>query len=247
LSIDQRAKLNSTTEMITKPPTILEPRQAYDLIAPFYEQWKWFGFWRLNEGPIVRQWLKSLKPGWGLDAGSGTGAYIPDIVEFGHNCVAVDISWNMLMQNKTQGFPHSSASITYLQGDISALPFGEKTFDWILCSRVLSHIERIDNVLEEFTRVLKKEGECLICDVHPDHPYSVVAVPQNGEKVAIETYKHSIKSLRQKVSQIPAIQLSTLDEYHLNDLRWKPPPSTFGKLYRHINPAIFYVLKLKKR
>lgn len=226
---------------------LLDPRNGYDLIAPYYEEWHWFRFWRLNEAPIIEQWLGDLKPGFGLDAGSGTGPYIPCIIQSGHRCVAFDLSWQMLSTNreKTNGYTDGSP-VLYMQGKIDALPFRDSQFDWILCSRVLSHASHITSVLREFARVLKKHGVCLISDVHPEHPYNHVEIPMNGTKVGIKTYKHSIEDFGRVVSSLQDFQLLDLDEYHLKDLCWQPPEADFGKLYYHSNPAVFYVSRLKK-
>jgi ubiquinone/menaquinone biosynthesis C-methylase UbiE len=225
---------------------IFTPRRGYDIAAPHYESWYWFKFWRLNEAPIVRHWLKSLKPGLGLDAGSGIGTYIPDILEFWHRCVAVDISAGMLRISKSKAELHTNGSRTrYIQADISRLPFGESVFDWVLCSRVLSHIENVEYVLREFARVLRSGGECLISDVHPEHPYTRVAIPTGPKKIAIETYKHPLEEMESIVAS-HQFRLVSLDEYYLDDLREKPPITTFEKLYRHPDNAVFYVLRLMK-
>lgn len=226
---------------------LLKPRQGYDLSAPYYELWHWFQFWRLNEAPIIKRWLESLKLGVGLDAGSGTGTYICDITELGHRCVAIDLSWQMLSLNRKKTNDHiCNSPVLYVQGNIEALPFKANQVDWILCSRVLSHVPHITYVLREFSRVLKKHGECLISDIHPAHPYTHVAILINDRKIAIETHKHSIGHFKEAVSNVQDFQLVSLDEYYLEDLHWKPPRRNFDKLYRHSNTAVFYVSRLIK-
>lgn len=225
----------------------LDPRRGYDLIASYYDGWRWSKFWRLNEAPIILQWLESLQPGLGLDAGSGTGPYICDAIKFHHRCVAFDLSLNMLKINERKNFKCSQpAPVLYTRGDISALPFKDEVFDWLLCSRVLSHVFDIAPVLHEFTRVLKVGGECLISDVHPLHPYTHMAIPAKDGKVAIETYKHSVESLRRVISNIQHLQLLSLDEYYFSDLYSPPPRAEFEKLYRSSNTAIFYVCRLRR-
>jgi SAM-dependent methyltransferase len=90
---------------------LLDPRNGYDLIAPYYEEWHWFRFWRQNEAPIIEQWLGDLKPGFGLDAGSGTGPYIHRITQFGHRCVAFDLSWQMLSINREKEIPMNGTKL----------------------------------------------------------------------------------------------------------------------------------------
>jgi ubiquinone/menaquinone biosynthesis C-methylase UbiE len=226
---------------------VLEPHAGYDFVASRYEEWPWVRFWDLNEAPIVRRWLKNLDIGIGLDAGSGTGPYISNILELGHRCIAIDVSREMLKINRARTLGYSVRSmVQYVQGDISSIPFRSGKFDWILCSRVLSHVSDLNSTLLEFARLLKKGRECLIADVHPDHPYTNVAIPVDSRKVAIETYKHSLASYKRLVSSIEGLQLTCLDEYHFKDLFWKPPKATFAKLYDHSNPAVFYISRLRK-
>lgn len=223
----------------------LEPRQGYDLAASSYEDWRWCAFWRDNEAPVVRRWLRYLAPGEGLDAGSGTGPYLLDAVRCGHRCVALDLSGNMLAVNQEKSvgwFP----PVRHIQGDLRSLPFADNTFDWILCSRVLSHVAEIDLALQEFARTLKKGGEALISDVHPNHPYTNVAIPCTGGKIRIKTYKHPLETTKEAICRVPDLKLVRLKQYHLDDLPTKPSPANFKKFYRYRNPAVFYVAWLRK-
>src|SRR6266851_4193146 len=77
-------------------------------------------------------------------------------------------------------------------------------------------------LMQGFARVLKGGGECLISDVHPEHPYSHVTIPTKRGEVAIETYKHSLDEVRRTVADVPGLHLSSLDEYYLTDLLSKP-------------------------
>ena len=222
-----------------------DPRHGYDLIAPHYESWRWSEFWRQNEAPIILGWLASLKPGVGLDAGSGTGPYVSDMLKFNHRCVAVDISPKMLTVSQRKRRLEDS-SVLYLEADITNLPFKEKTFDWILCSRVLSHIADIRPAVGSFVRLLKEGGECLISDVHPDHPYSTVQIKGAQTKIAIQTFKHPVDSIKRAISGVPQSQLLCFDEYYLNDLRSEPSRVEFKKLYDSPKRAIFYVCRFMR-
>lgn len=227
---------------ISKSP--FSPQSGYDYIAAYYDKWRWSKFWRINESPIIIQWLNSLPSGFGLDAGSGTGTYIGDAVK-SHRCVALDISFQMLKRSMSK-IANDFRKVSYLQANLNRLPYKNDIFDWILCSRVLSHIPDITTVLQEFTRVLKPGGECLISDVHPNHPYTQVKIPIKNTKIAIETHKHPVKILRKVIDNIPKLKILSFDEYYFTDLRVKPSRVNFGKLYHHPNPAIFYICKVKK-
>jgi ubiquinone/menaquinone biosynthesis C-methylase UbiE len=220
---------------------------AYDLVASVYDHWHWSALWHRNEAPIVRRWLEDLQPGIGLDAGSGTGPYVTDIVTGGHRCVVVDVSSEMLHLNRLKAGTYvRDGSVEFVEANINALPFDDGQFDWILCTRVLSHLPDLIKPLREFARVLRSGGECLITDVHPNHPYEKVSIPINGKKLRIETYKHSLADFNRSIANVEDFELLKLDEYHFEDLLWRPPWQGFEKLYRHSNPAMFYTCELKK-
>ena len=230
------------------PPTkLLSPRAGYDAIAPSYRQWHWYHFWRANEAPLVTKWLHSVARGHGLDAGAGTGPYAPAIAALGAHCVAVDISLEMLKALKVVDSDRPPAGIiTRAQCDITALPFRDAAFDWILCSRVLSHIADLDAAVRELARVLKAGGECLISDVHPDHPYEHVRIPGESTRVAIETHKHPLERLTARLDA-NKLCVESLTSYRLRDLTEPPPRPAFAKLYRHTDRPIFYVARLVRR
>jgi ubiquinone/menaquinone biosynthesis C-methylase UbiE len=221
---------------------LLSPRQAYDRIAPQYRNWRWYRFWRAHEAPIVRDWLCGLRPGRGLDAGAGTGPYLSTIGELGHRAVAMDVSRRMLMAASAPGLRPPGMQV---QGDVMALPFVGSSFTWLLCTRVLSHVDNPAAAAREFARVLEPGGECLVTDVDPDHPYSHVRIPHNGDEVAIETHKHSLASLRASFAAA-GLRLEGLRQYRLRDLASAPPRTEFAKLYADPARPIFYSARLLK-
>jgi ubiquinone/menaquinone biosynthesis C-methylase UbiE len=225
---------------------LLSPRLAYDRVAGGYRRWRWYRFWRVHETPIVTEWLRLLPRGHGLDAGSGTGPYLPAIAELGHRCVALDVSLQMLRTGRRDEETSDPAvPVARVQGDIGKLPFSSGSFDWLLCTRVLSHVSDVESAARELARVLKAGGECLITDVHPDHPYDHVTIPHNGLQVAIDTHKHPLDGLKALLDTSDLL-LETLTDYRLADLTDRPSRTVFAKLYEHPDRPIFYVCRLVK-
>jgi len=134
-----------------------------------------------------------------------------------------------------------------VEADLAALPLVSSRFDWVLSTRVLSHISDIRAVFREFRRVLKSGGECLISDVHPEHPYTRVSIQTDVGDIAIETHKHPIEVLRSSIRETDGLLIRSLDEYRLSDLAWKPPPETFGKLYLNPDKPVFFVCRVSRR
>jgi ubiquinone/menaquinone biosynthesis C-methylase UbiE len=215
------------------------PAIGYALVAPEYEHWHWFQFWRNNELPIVEKWANSLAPGTFLDAGSGTGLYRPVLENVGHSVISVDISPDML---KIQRDHYPNAKL--IEADICDLPFPALYFDYILCTRVLSHVGSLDKALSEFARVTKHDARILIADIHPEHHYTEMSVPVDGERVSIETHKHSVAELKRAIS--PPLDLMSFNEYRLVDVPWKPPRQNFENIYNTPGNPIFYLAILRR-
>ena len=188
--------------------------------------------------PIVQQWANSLAPGIFLDAGSGTGLYRPVLENAGHSVISVDISPDMLKIQRDH-YPHA----TLIGADVCALPFPARHFDYILCTRVLSHVASLDKAFSEFARVAKHDARMLITDIHSEHHYTDMSVPVDGKRVSIETHKHSVAELKRAIS--PPLELITLDEYRLDDVPWKPPLENFENIYNSPGNPIFYIAILR--
>lgn len=221
---------------------VLLPREGYDRAAPIYDQWHWTRFWRKNELPLVARWLDELSPGLALDAGSGVGTYSEQLERRGHTCVALDLSMAMLREATCRGRLRPGDQV---EADIQSLPFSDSSFDHLLCTRVLSHVDRLEEVASEFARVTRPEGRLVISDVHPEHPYDHVTV-SNGFKVRIRVYKHPVQSLLRAFSGCNGFAIDSFNEYRLCDLNWQPPTDEFRKIYEHPELPIFYICALRR-
>lgn len=225
---------------------VLSPQEGYDRAATIYDRWHWTEFWRRNERPIVAAWLHGLVPGLALDAGSGTGNYRSELEARGHICIAVDLSLEMLrVQGRKNKHHHGMTRCDLSQGDLRCLPFTSSIFDHVLCTRVLSHIERLEAALSELARVVRPKGSLLLTDVHPSHPYEHVTI-RNSFRVAIQIHKHAITDLIDAATASGRFRMLWIREYCLQDLAWKPPPQRFQKIYDSPNTPIFYVCSLQR-
>ncbi len=83
--------------MNNQQQVVYKAREGYNLIASHYENWKWYKFWRENEGPIIKNWLNLVdKKSIGLDAGCGISPYLSDYGGAEGHKLLVDISEGML-------------------------------------------------------------------------------------------------------------------------------------------------------
>jgi ubiquinone/menaquinone biosynthesis C-methylase UbiE len=220
---------------------VYDSRLGYALAASAYDTWHWPHFWHQNEAPMVHRWAATLSPGVMLDAGSGTGPYRPALEHAGHQVIAADLSAEMLAI-QVQKFPRAAV----VEARIEALPFRASSFDYILCTRVLSHIKALTPVFGEFARITKPGAGLLITDVHPEHHYSEMSIRTNRERISIETYKHPISDTKQLLWS-SGFETTEFREFHFEDLAWKPPSENFENIYSDLKLPIFYVASLRRR
>jgi SAM-dependent methyltransferase len=98
-----------------------------------------------------------------LDVGTGEGQVARTVKEAGATfVVGIDRSTAMLKEAEQRG-----GDITYLQADVSCLPFGDATFDAVTTSLVLEHVEELEQSIAEIARVLVPDGRFLLFINHP--------------------------------------------------------------------------------
>lgn len=90
-----------------------------------------------------------------LDVGANDGTFI-EMLEKKRQCkvFGVDISEIAIAEAKRRG-------VNVQFADAHKLPFEDKTFDVVILSEVISHVQNPDEVLAEIRRVLKKNGMLL--------------------------------------------------------------------------------------
>ena len=102
-----------------------------------------------------------------LDLGCGEGRHIIHAcLEHNLSAVGVDLSardLNIAVERFTPFANYNPRSVFSLQqADATKLPFADCSFDKIICSEVLEHIEDYHAVLREIKRVLKPQGTLAI-------------------------------------------------------------------------------------
>ena len=101
-----------------------------------------------------------------LDAGCGGGRHICEAFRRpGVEVVGVDLNWDDLL--KTRGFlslmgAGENRPWLIVRSDVTKLPFGDSSFDVVVCSEVLEHIHENQTAVAELLRVLKPGGELAV-------------------------------------------------------------------------------------
>lgn len=165
-------------------------QQAYDLAAPFYDNWYWQEFWRSTEYPLIRGVIERVRRGRGkgfavLDVGCGTGWYLQQLGFLGAHLEGVDLSSGMLAIAR-----HRLPAVALQQADIRRLPYAGNRFDAVICTRVLSHLPRLEEAVSEMRRVLAPGGTLVLSEVDAAHDYQYTRLPVSAGHVFANTYKH---------------------------------------------------------
>ena len=101
-----------------------------------------------------------------LDVGCGEGRHIFGAMQKFPNlqCVGLDPHLESL-DKSLEGLELfeslSNKTTTFLSGSAYSLPFGDSTFDLVVCSEVLEHLHEYRDAISEINRVLKPGGKFL--------------------------------------------------------------------------------------
>jgi len=99
-----------------------------------------------------------------LDVGSGRGNHSCVLAQrFGCAVVGLDVTQFHVEQGRARAVQEGvSDRVSFVQGDIAALPFEGERFDFLWSRDMLMHIPALPQALGECARVLKPEGTMLV-------------------------------------------------------------------------------------
>jgi len=89
-----------------------------------------------------------------LECGTGTGLLLERIAGFARSAKGIDLSPRMLEKARRRGLDVREASVT-------AIPFGDESFDVTCAFKVLAHVPEIGRALAEMARVTRAGGVVL--------------------------------------------------------------------------------------
>lgn len=174
----------------TRATVSLDPETAYDLAASNYDAWSWQSFWRRAEAPVVENLIRATAAAdetkkTFLDVGCGTGFYAERLAPYFEAVSGVDPASKMLDTARSR-----LPSGRFIKGHITSLPFFDRSFDVVLCARVLSHVDEIELALNETIRVMRPGGLLVITNVDAGHAYGDTRLPTSDGDVFATTVKH---------------------------------------------------------
>jgi ubiquinone/menaquinone biosynthesis C-methylase UbiE len=118
---------------------------------------------------LAERLTKALRPGSRiLEVAPGPGYLAIEIARRGPYAITgLDIS-RTFVEIAAANARKASVEIDFQQGNASAMPFSDETFDLILCRAAFKNFSQPLEAMNEMHRVLKPEGRALILDLRKD-------------------------------------------------------------------------------
>lgn len=91
-----------------------------------------------------------------LEVGAGIGTLAIRLAKEGFSVTGVDVSSEAL-RRATQAAAGEGVAVTWREGFAEALPFPDKSFDYITCCHTLEHVKDLAKVTSEFKRIARKK------------------------------------------------------------------------------------------
>ncbi|MEA5463599.1 class I SAM-dependent methyltransferase [Leptothoe sp. PORK10 BA2] len=137
-------------------------QQQYDHLAKIYDQ-RWHSY-VTNTLNFLKQWAQISPQAIVLDVACGTGEFERLLLQDHPNqqIVGIDISAEMLTMAKRKLQPY--ASVSFHQVSVTAIPFANEAFDYVICASSFHYFDTPLDALAEMKRVLKPGGKLIILD-----------------------------------------------------------------------------------
>ena len=135
-------------------------QRAWDKQAAKYD--KQIGWFERHVFGENRSWACGRARGDVLEVAVGTGLNLP-FYDAEAKVTGIDLSPEMLdiARKRAADLGHD---VDLREGDAHALPFGDETFDSVVCTYSLCNIPDVDRAVGEMKRVLKPDGRLILVD-----------------------------------------------------------------------------------
>ena len=189
-----------------------------------------------------------------LDAACGPGKYAEILLSNGAHVSGFDLSSEMITyakkRNGNQGtfFVHDLEQPLYM--------FKDQSFDIVICALALHYLEDCSTAIQEFCRVLKKNGRLVISIEHPFFEYNYYKSNAYFKKEAVScTWRGfgspiEVHSYRRSLQD--CIQPLTANGFYIDELVEPKPEPEFENLdpkhYKELNefPAFMCIRAVKR-
>ena len=195
---------------------MMDTRQAYNLWATQYDTND--NKTRDLEAHALRKTLANIPFGRVLEVGCGTGKNTQWLVEKAEHITAIDLSEEMLAKAKLK---ITAPYVQFQQTDITTdWAFAQESYNLITFSLVLEHIQDLDHIFREASRVLQRGGYVYVGELHPFKQYSGSKArfdTAEGRHI-LECFNHNLSDFIQ-AARHHGMVIADIDEYFDDDDR----------------------------
>ncbi len=195
-------------------------QESYNQWSKFYDQVD--NLTRDLDKIVTRKILNGYSCKSIFEIGCGTGKNTNYLAKIADIVYATDFSFGMISKASIQV---KAKNVIFLVGDLNKnWVIKDNTVDTVVCNLVLEHIEDLDFIFHETSRVLGVGGKFIITELHPFKQYQgkQANFQQSGEKVKIKAFMHHITDFIGAASR-NGLKLIQLSEWWYDDNKEKPP------------------------
>lgn len=121
----------------------------------------------------IRNHFKNRTDLKGFDLCCGRGNVTVPLASLGYKMIGVDISPDNIEAAKSKRITEDNP-IIFLVGDAENFALGKGSFDFVVCSECLEHLNHPEYALNLINRVLKEEGLLIVTVPNGYGPYSLI-------------------------------------------------------------------------
>ena len=124
----------------------------------------------LNRHKLMASQLVSKIPAGGkvLEIAPGPGYFCIELAKLGNFAITgLDIS-KSFVEIATKNAAEANVNVDFRQGNASAMPFADRTFDFTFCQAAFKNFSEPVKAIAEMYRVLKPKGVAVIADMRRD-------------------------------------------------------------------------------
>ncbi|HKW33035.1 MAG TPA: class I SAM-dependent methyltransferase [Candidatus Acidoferrum sp.] len=120
-----------------------------------------------------------------LEVAPGPGYFAIELAKFGsYQITGLDIS-ETFVKIARDNAAKQSVPVEFRQGNASRMPFGDASFDFLLCRAAFKNFSEPKSALEEMHRVLRPGGRALIIDLRRDASKESINEAVNGMNLGV--------------------------------------------------------------
>jgi ubiquinone/menaquinone biosynthesis C-methylase UbiE len=135
---------------------------------------------------LARRTAERIPPGSSvLEVAPGPGYFAIELAKLGnYQITGLDIS-ETFVEIARANAAEAGVRIDFRRGNASSMPFGDGTFDFLLCRASFKNFSEPKRALEEMYRVLKPGGQALIIDLRRDASVGSINEAVNATNVGL--------------------------------------------------------------